>query len=50
MRLYISQVRTCSILPVIVVLPPEAPLTYPGVDAGRYPTPGTVLVGASVSF
>lgn len=29
---------------------PEAPLTYPGVDAGRYPTPRTVLVGASVSF
>ena len=29
---------------------PEAPLTYPGGDAGRYPTPRTVLVGASVSF
>ena len=28
----------------------EAPLTYPGVDTGRYPTPRTVLVGASVSF
>ena len=50
MRLYISQVRTCSILPVIVVLLLKPPLTYPGVDAGRYPTPRTVLVGASVSF
>ena len=29
---------------------PEAPLVYPGVDTGRYPTPRTVLVGASVSF
>ena len=30
---------------------PEAPLTYNGgVDMGRYPTPRTVLVGASVSF
>ncbi|WP_417009193.1 SusC/RagA family TonB-linked outer membrane protein [Bacteroides congonensis] len=29
---------------------PEAPLVYPGVDTGRYPTPRTVLVGASISF
>ena len=29
---------------------PEAPLVYPGVDTGRYPTPRTVLVSASVSF
>lgn len=29
---------------------PEAPLVYPGVDTGRYPTPRTVILGVSVSF
>lgn len=29
---------------------PEAPLVYPGVDTGRYPTPRTVLLGVNVSF
>lgn len=29
---------------------PEAPLVYPGVDTGRYPTPRTVLMGINVSF
>lgn len=29
---------------------PEAPLTYPGVDTGRYPTPRTVLMGVNISF
>lgn len=29
---------------------PEAPLVYPGVDTGRYPTPRTVLLGVNVAF
>ena len=29
---------------------PEAPLVYPGVDTGRYPTPRTVLFGLSLSI
>lgn len=29
---------------------PEAPLVYPGVDTGRYPTPRTVILGVSVAF